>query len=134
MIVRLLASRPQLFERFTHMATSGSFLTADQVEWQDVGSGRRMQMLCYRDDLMMLRWAFETGSVGAPHTHPHTQAAYIESGLFEVTIDGVTKRLGPGASYVVAGNVLHGAVCIEAGTMVDSFTPHREDYLPQTGG
>ncbi len=111
------------------MPTSGSFLDGKDAVWQVTGEGRRMQMLCYNDALMMLRWEFATGAVGAPHTHPHTQAAYIESGLFDVTINGVTQRLGPGSSYVVDGGVLHGAVCIEAGTMVDSFTPHREDYI-----
>lgn len=111
------------------MPTSGSFLKGQDAQWKDVGEGRRMQMLCYTDQLMMLRWDFETGAVGTPHTHPHAQTAYIESGLFDVTIDGVTERLGPGSSYVVDGGVLHGAVCIEAGTMVDAFTPYREDYV-----
>ncbi|KKB06731.1 cupin [Devosia geojensis] len=111
------------------MPTSGPFLHGRDAQWQEMGEGRRMQMLCYNDELMMLRWEFATGAVGSPHTHPHAQAAYIESGLFDVTIDGNTQRLGPGSSYVVAGGVLHGAVCIEAGTMVDSFTPMREDYI-----
>ncbi|AEQ53023.1 cupin domain-containing protein [Pelagibacterium halotolerans] len=111
------------------MATSGSFLKGADAQWQEMAEGRRMQMLCYNDQLMMLRWEFAAGAVGEPHTHPHTQTAYIESGLFEVTIDGVTERLGPGSSYVVDGGVLHGAVCIEAGTMVDAFTPHRADYI-----
>ncbi|WMT85932.1 cupin domain-containing protein [Pelagibacterium sp. 26DY04] len=111
------------------MPTSGSFLKGADAQWKGVGEGRRMQMLCYNDQLMMLRWEFARGAVGAPHTHPHTQTAYIESGVFDVTIDGVTERLGAGSSYVVDGGVLHGAVCIEAGTMVDAFTPMREDYV-----
>ena len=111
------------------MPTSGSFLRGENAQWQEAPEGRRMQMLCYNDQLMMLRWEFPAGWAGEPHSHPHAQAAYVESGIFEVTIDGVTERLGPGSSYVVAGGVLHGAVCIEAGTMVDSFTPYREDYV-----
>jgi len=111
------------------MARSGTFLPGQDAQWKEMGGGRRLQMLCHSHDLMMLRWSFETGSVGEPHRHPHTQTAYIESGVFDVTIDGETRRLGAGSSYVVSDNVLHGAVCIEAGTMIDAFTPHREDLL-----
>ena len=111
------------------MPTSGPFLKGSDARWTDAAPGRRMQMLCYTDTLMMLRWEFAAGAVGEPHTHPHAQTAYIESGVFDVTIEGVTERLGAGSSYVVDGGVLHGAVCIEAGPMVDAFTPHRADYL-----
>jgi len=34
---------------------------------------------------------FEKGAVGALHRHPHSQATYIESGVFDMTIDGVTR-------------------------------------------
>ncbi|MDN6549994.1 MAG: cupin domain-containing protein, partial [Enterobacterales bacterium] len=26
-------------------------------------------------------------------------------------------------------NVMHGCVCIEAGTLIDVFTPQREDFI-----
>jgi quercetin dioxygenase-like cupin family protein len=112
------------------MPTSGSFLNGRDIPWEVIGPGRRRQILCYRDELMLVHFEFAAGAVGEPHTHPQAQCAYVESGVFDVTIAGVTQRLGPGSSYVVAGGVLHGAVCIEAGTMVDAFTPHRADYLP----
>ncbi len=111
------------------MPTSGPFLIGGEIPWEVIGEGRRRQMLCYRDDLMLLRFEFQAGAVGEPHRHRHSQCAYVESGVFDVTINGETRRLGPGSSYVVAGDVLHGAVCIASGTMIDAFTPHREDYL-----
>ncbi|MDI6024984.1 cupin domain-containing protein [Corticibacterium sp. UT-5YL-CI-8] len=114
------------------MPTSGNFLEASEIPWENIGEGRRRQILCYQDDLMLIHFEFETGAVGEPHTHPHSQCAYIKSGVFDVTIKGVTRRLGAGSSYVVDGGVLHGAVCIEAGTMIDAFTPHRDDYLGET--
>lgn len=111
------------------MPGSGTFLNGADAQWKGMSGGRRMQMLCYTDQLMMLRWEFAAGAVGEPHTHPHVQTAYIESGVFDVTIDGVTERLGAGSSYVVESGVLHGAVCVEAGTMVDAFTPLRADLI-----
>jgi quercetin dioxygenase-like cupin family protein len=113
------------------MSRSETFLRGEDAQWKEMGGGRRLQMLCHSHDLMMLRWEFATGAVGEPHRHPHTQTAYIESGIFDVTIDGRTERLGAGSSYVVSDSVLHGAVCIEAGTMVDAFSPHREDLLAE---
>jgi quercetin dioxygenase-like cupin family protein len=29
----------------------------------------------------------------------------------------------------VPSNVVHGCVCLEAGMLVDVFSPHREDFL-----
>src|SRR5688500_4219303 len=76
------------------MASSGIFLDGKDAIRLLTGEGRRMQMLCYTDALMMLRCEFDTSAVGDPHTHPHTQAAYIVSGHFDVTINCVTQRLG----------------------------------------
>ena len=58
-----------------------------------------------------------------------SKCSVIESGVFDVTIDGKTKRLSAGESYLVAPNLVHGAVAVEAGVIVDSFSPLREDFL-----
>ncbi len=78
---------------------------------------------------MLVRFAFEAGAVGAAHSHPHKQCSVIESGVFDVTIAGETKRLRAGDSYLVAPGLVHGAVAVEAGVIVDVFTPAREDFL-----
>ena len=46
-----------------------------------------------------------------------------------MTIDGVTKRIQTGDGYYVAPGLEHGIVCVEAGMLVDVFSPHREDFL-----
>ncbi|MBT8068508.1 MAG: cupin domain-containing protein [Gammaproteobacteria bacterium] len=80
---------------------------------------------------MMVRVEFDAGAVGAVHAHPHTQVTYVESGEFDVIIDGVETRLGPGDSFFVAPNLDHGAVCRKAGVLIDVFSPVREDFLDQ---
>ncbi|MGV3652209.1 MAG: cupin domain-containing protein [Devosia sp.] len=110
-------------------AHSPTFNEGKDIPWRDFGEGRRQQILAYRDDLMMVRFEFAAGAVGEPHRHPHSQCAYVEKGVFDMTIDGVTRRLGPGSAYVVDPDVLHGVVCIEAGSMIDCFTPHRADFI-----
>ena len=86
-------------------------------------------MLCYDDNVMLVRFAFEAGAVGPEHSHPHKQVSVVESGVFDVTIAGKTKRLSAGDSYLVAPNLRHGAVAVKAGVLVDVFTPPREDFL-----
>jgi len=53
----------------------------------------------------------------------------VESGVFEITIADETKRLYAGDSFLVPSNALHGAVALEAGVLVDVFTPMRDDFV-----
>jgi quercetin dioxygenase-like cupin family protein len=113
------------------MTMNAHFQFADESVWQDTAdAGVRRMILGYGPDLMMVRVVFETGAVGALHHHPHRQGCYVASGVFDVTIDGVTKRLRAGDSYFVpVGDMVHGATCVEAGELIDAFTPLREDFL-----
>ena len=80
-------------------------------------------------ELMLVEFTFIKGGVGALHSHPHVQSSYIAEGVFDVTIDGVTQRLAAGGAYIVPSGLVHGVVAIEAGKLIDSFTPRREDFL-----
>jgi quercetin dioxygenase-like cupin family protein len=111
--------------------TRGSdvFRKDTDAPWEDLGNGIRRKLLTYNGELMLLRIAFAAGAVGAPHSHPHIQCSVVESGAFDVTIGGRTERLRAGDSFIVPSQALHGAVCVEAGVLVDVFTPMREDFL-----
>lgn len=85
--------------------------------------------MAYDTSLMMVVVAFEAGGVGAAHRHEHTQASYVESGVFAITIDGEERLLRAGDAFFIPSNTLHGAVCHEAGTLVDVFTPMRADFV-----
>ena len=80
-------------------------------------------------ELMLVEFTFVKGGIGALHSHPHVQSSYIAEGVFDVTIDGVTQRIGAGGAYIVPSGLVHGVVAIEAGKLIDSFTPRREDFL-----
>ena len=101
--------------------------------WEPAGEGVRRQIIAYGPDLMMVRVQFETGGIGHPHQHVHVQSCYVNSGVFDVTISGKTKRLNAGDSFYVPSNALHGVVAIEAGELIDAFNPVRQDFLtPKT--
>ena len=59
-----------------------------ETEGQAAGEGVERRVLAYCDDMMCVENRFVKGSIGAMHSHPHTQITYVVSGVFEFTIDG----------------------------------------------
>ena len=105
------------------------FVYNAEVEARDLGGGVTRKVLGYGDDLMCCELHFEKGSIGALHHHPHTQCSYVVSGAFEFTIGGVKKVVRAGDSLFKLPEVEHGCVCLEAGVLLDFFTPMRKDFL-----
>jgi quercetin dioxygenase-like cupin family protein len=101
----------------------------DRTPRESVGEGLTRRIFGYDDSILMAKVEFKVGAVGEIHAHPHSQASYVESGEFDVFIDGVEKRLGPGDSFYIEPNLDHGAVCRKAGVLLDVFSPVREDFL-----
>ena len=91
--------------------------------------GVERKVLAYCESLMCVENRFETGAVGALHSHPHTQVTYIAEGRFRFTIDGVEKEVSRGDTLCKQDGVAHGCVCLERGITVDFFTPMREDFV-----
>ena len=108
---------------------SGSYAHDCDIEWEDLGGGIKRKLLTYEEKVMMAKIAFEAGAVGEAHSHPHIQCSYVESGEFELHIDGAVKTLRAGDSFLVPSNAVHGAKAITDGTLIDVFTPLREDFL-----
>jgi quercetin dioxygenase-like cupin family protein len=104
------------------------FAPADSTPWTEVAPGNRRRVLVHTPELMQVEFAFDQGSIGALHSHPHVQSSYIAEGRFEVTIDGKTETLGMGSSFIVPSNLVHGVKALEAGRLIDSFTPARADF------
>lgn len=105
------------------------FSRADTGAWTDLGGGNRRRVLLHTDELMLVEFAFEPGGIGPMHKHPHVQATYVAAGRFEVTIGDETMILDVGDGYIVPSNTMHGVKALEAGRLVDSFTPKRDDFL-----
>jgi quercetin dioxygenase-like cupin family protein len=100
-----------------------------ELLWEPAGEGACRQVMGYDGQLMLVKVAFQKGAVGTLHTHPHSQASYVAEGVFELTIGGEKKVLKTGDGYYVEPNVLHGCVCLEAGVLIDTFSPVRADFL-----
>jgi len=105
------------------------FQSANEIRWENVGPGLQRQVFGYDDKIMLVKVKFEKGAVGSLHEHFHSQATYVESGVFELTIGDEKKILKKGDGYYVPPHVIHGCVCIEPGLLIDVFSPLREDFL-----
>ncbi len=94
------------------------------------GDNVTRQVLADSPELMMVRFDFQAvGAEGALHNHPHVQSTHVETGRFRFSIDGKEFEVGPGDSFVIPSNAVHGAVCLEPGTLLDCFAPRRDDFL-----
>ena len=105
------------------------FQPHDETVLLDLGGGTCRRILAYSDELMAVEVLFKTGAEGATHTHAHVQCSYVLSGKFRYTVDGESVIMQSGDSIVVPSKAPHGTLCLEEGTLLDIFTPKREDFL-----
>jgi quercetin dioxygenase-like cupin family protein len=107
---------------FFNVETLPGFVPLDGIQ-MNVLSGARM----------MANWVrLQPGAVVPDHEHPHEQLGLVIEGEIDMTIDGETRRIGPGTAYVVPGGVRHSGAGGPAGCVVlDIFSPPRQDYLDQ---
>ncbi len=106
-----------------------NYFINSEIKGKEVDPGVFRKVLAHSKNLMVCELHFQKGAVGNLHSHPHEQCTYIISGKFEFNINGVKKILGPGDSTYKEPGVVHGAVCLEEGMLIDIFTPAREDFL-----
>ena len=105
------------------------FVYKNETTLEDLGNGVTRRILAHAGGMMAVEVNCTEGAVGPLHSHPHEQLTYVLSGRFNFTIDGVTKEVAAGDTLYKKPNVVHGCVCLEAGTLLDTFTPQREDFL-----
>jgi quercetin dioxygenase-like cupin family protein len=88
------------------------------------------QVLSDHEKLMVVAFRFgASGAIGALHSHPHVQSTYVESGRFRFTLGKEEREVGPGDSFVIPSEQMHGCVCLVPGVLIDTFTPRRDDFL-----
>jgi len=63
------------------------------------------------------------------HKHANEQSGYVISGKYVLKFDGQQYELTEGDTYSIPAHTEHSIQIIEAGQVVDVFTPIRQDYL-----
>lgn len=97
--------------------------------WTYASEGITRRILEHTPDLMTVAVRLEEGAVAEAHSHPHIQSTYVLSGQYEFTVGDEVKKIGPGDTLMIPGNTIHSGHCIEAGELLDIFTPRRDDFL-----
>lgn len=110
-------------------STRRLFIEDRDLAVENVGAGVTRSIIAYDEKIMLVKVSFEKGAIGEIHQHPHTQITYIEKGTFEVTINNEKKVLHAGSSFIIPTSAPHGVLCLEAGVLIDSFSPMRKDFL-----
>lgn len=91
--------------------------------------GVSFELLSYGKNSMVTKMNYKQGNNVPFHNHPNEQAGYIISGIIRLQFEDFDEILQSGDSYVIPENVEHSLKVIEAGVVIDVFTPPREDYL-----
>lgn len=109
--------------------TVQNFFFTSQEEYQDLGGGIKRRIMSHNENLMCVEVVFEKGAIGSMHQHPHEQCTVVVDGVFEFTVGDEKKVVRKGDALYKQPDILHGCVCLEAGTLIDIFTPRRNDFL-----
>lgn len=111
--------------------TAKVFIENKDIPWEQMDKGVKRKIMSYDERLMVVKVEFEKGGVGSLHKHYHSQITHIESGVFEVEIGDEKRVLRGGDAFYIPPNTMHGAVCMEAGVLIDVFSPMREDFITE---
>lgn len=101
----------------------------DNVKIDDLGKGVSRKVLSHVESMMMVEVDFIKGAVGEIHAHVHEQISYIIKGSFQLEIEGKKEIIKAGDTFYIVPNALHGVTALEDSTILDVFTPQREDFL-----
>ncbi len=98
-------------------------------DWVDIDAKTRRRILAHTGEMMVVEVQFQPGGCGVPHAHPHLQAAYVKEGSFAFTIAGQTRVTDAGESVVIPSDAVHSCESATGGSLIDVFTPARDDFL-----
>lgn len=97
--------------------------------WIDIAPGIKRRTLVTGATMYQMRAELAAGSRLPEHAHAQEQIAHVIKGRMKMFVAGVAQELGAGDAIYLASHVPHGVETIEDTTVIDTFSPPREDYL-----
>lgn len=98
---------------------------AQQKEFKGIS----FDVLAIGKNSMVTKMNYNQGDFASAHSHPNEQSGYVISGKYKIRIDNKEFLITTGDSYAILENITHSIEVIEAGEIIDVFTPIRKDYL-----
>jgi quercetin dioxygenase-like cupin family protein len=86
--------------------------------------------LVWGEHVMLSYATFQPNSTVPAHSYPHEQTGIIVEGELELTIGNESRVCRKGDAFTIPGNIEHSAASGDtATTVIDTFSPPREDYM-----
>ena len=102
--------------------------TYDELNPIDQFPGVVRRTLVSGDHITFVEIRIAPGEEVPEHTHPHEQVGHVASGRVHFRIGDLDRELGPGDSYLIPGDVPHHVVALDAVTLIEAFSPVREEF------
>ena len=97
------------------------------MERQELIPGAKVGFV-HTENMTVAYWDFEADVPVPEHSHAHEQVTNVIEGIFELTVDGETKRLRAGSLALIPPDAVHSGRSITECRIIDVFFPVREDY------
>ncbi len=91
--------------------------------------GVDFEVLAVGTESMATKMLYKESDFVPFHKHPNEQNGYVITGRYKLMFDNTEYSLIKGDSYSIPENTEHSMEIIEAGEIIDVFTPVRQDYL-----
>jgi quercetin dioxygenase-like cupin family protein len=86
-------------------------------------------VLSHGEKSMITKMQYKKEDSVPMHKHPNEQSGYVISGRYRIRFGDIDQEIEPGDSYTIPKNIMHSIDIIEAGEVLDCFSPPRQDYL-----
>ena len=103
--------------------------SVNENPWIDIVPGIRRRTIANGRTMYQMVARLDAGSRMPEHKHSQEQIVHILEGRMRLIVSGVPHELKRGESFYLAENVPHGVETIEDTTVLDTFSPPRDDYL-----
>ena len=100
-----------------------------QNPWVQIAPGIRRRTLTTGASMYQMRAELDAGSRLPEHHHPQEQIVHVIAGRLRLMVSGGSRELAAGESFYLASDAPHGVETIEDSTVLDTFSPPRDDYL-----
>jgi len=97
--------------------------------WIEIAPGIKRRTIAVGASMYQMRAELSAGSRMPEHSHSQEQIAHVIKGRMKLIVAGVPHELTAGDAFYLASNVPHGVETIEDTTVIDTFSPPRNDYL-----
>ena len=97
--------------------------------WIEIAPGIKRRTIAAGPAMYQMRAELRAGSRLPEHSHPQEQIAHVIKGRMKLIVAGVPHELAAGDAFYLGSSVPHGVETVEDTTVIDTFSPPRDDYL-----